>query len=366
MNNSTTNATNTDAEDATEAQEAVGKLLSDARKSQGLEVADVARVLRISQKYLEAIEDGRNSDLPGTAYAIGFVRSYAEHLNLDGMEIVRRYKDEDKALADKTQLSFPKPIPEGGVPGAAVLGLGVVIALVAYGVWYYNSNSDDVVMTRIDPVPEDMAAAPEVKEMPKAFVKVETTTPSVEDRVEEVIVNAAQDTIVVAEPEKVIEEVVKVIEATKPVEGAVVETPVVETPVEAVETIQAEAAKVEAAVETPTVETPVETPVTEAPAVEKEPVDIGPSRVTVRALANSWIQVRDRKVKRLLFTRLLREGDEYEVPYRAGLYLMTGNAGALELLVDGKIVPSIGGIGDVRRDVELDPEKLKSGSAVTD
>jgi len=369
VNNSTTNAKNADAEDATEAQEAVGKLLSDTRKSQGLEVADVAGVLRISQKYLEAIEDGRNADLPGTAYAIGFVRSYAEHLNLDGAEIVRRYKDEDKALADKTQLSFPKPIPEGGVPGAAVLGLGVVIALVAYGVWYYNSNSDDVDVTRVEPVPADMVAAVDVKETPKAFVKVETP----EAVVEETVVQATPKTPVATDPEKVVEDVVKAVET------AVAETSVPEPVVEAIETVQAEVAKVEAeveaivktpvievpVVETPTVETTtVQTPVTEAPTVQKEPVDLGPSRVTVRALANSWIQVRDRKVNRLLFTRLLREGDEYEVPYRAGLYLMTGNAGALELLVDGKTVPSLGGIGDVRRDVELDPDKLKSGSAV--
>jgi cytoskeleton protein RodZ len=89
------------------------------------------------------------------------------------------------------------------------------------------------------------------------------------------------------------------------------------------------------------------------------------SRVTVRAKSNSWIQIRDETLNRLLFTRLLREGDEYEVPNRPGLRLMTGNAGALEVLVDGKVVPSIGGIGEVRRNVELNPEKLKAGTAVT-
>lgn len=351
VNNSNTNATDIDSEDAKEAQEAVGKLLFDTRKSQGLEVSDVARVLRISQKYLEAIEDGRNSDLPGTAYAIGFVRSYAEHLNLDGAEIVRRYKDEDKALGDKTQLSFPKPIPEGGVPGAAVLGLGVVIALVAYGVWYYNSNSDDVVVARVDPVPEHMAATPEVKvvsETPKAFVKIETPKPVVDEKVVAAV--------------EAVKEKVAAVKAAKPVEviqKAVDEMPAADRTVEKeaiADVEQVEVVKVEEAVEA----------VVEVSAVEKEPVDLGPSRVTVRALANSWIQVRDRKINRLLFTRLLREGDEYEVPNRAGLYLMTGNAGALEILVDGEKAPSIGGIGDVRRDVELDPDKLKSGSAVTD
>ena len=42
---------------------------------------------------------------------------------------------------------------------------------------------------------------------------------------------------------------------------------------------------------------------------------------------------------------------------------MTGNAGALELLVDGEVAPAIGEVGEVRRNVELDPDKLKSGEA---
>lgn len=46
--------TDTDQDTASEAQEAVGKLLRETREQAGLDVADVARVLRISQRYLEA------------------------------------------------------------------------------------------------------------------------------------------------------------------------------------------------------------------------------------------------------------------------------------------------------------------------
>lgn len=90
------------------------------------------------------------------------------------------------------------------------------------------------------------------------------------------------------------------------------------------------------------------------------------SRIVVRAKLDSWIQVRDSIARRLLVTRLLRAGDSYRVPNRPGLTLLTGNAGALEILVDGKPVPSIGGIGTVRRDVALDAAKLKAGTAVVD
>ncbi len=86
------------------------------------------------------------------------------------------------------------------------------------------------------------------------------------------------------------------------------------------------------------------------------------SRVILRATRDSWIQVHGAD-NVLLLTRILRAGDSYRVPNRTGLTLMTGNAGALEILVDGEPVPPIGPFGAVRRDVSLDPNRLKTGSA---
>ena len=96
---------------------------------------------------------------------------------------------------------------------------------------------------------------------------------------------------------------------------------------------------------------------------ESAPVASRP-RIVVRARLNSWIQVRDDIGNQLLVTRLLRTGDHYEVPDQPGLRLLTGNAGALEILVDGELVPAIGDEGAVRRNVILDAEKLRAGTAV--
>ncbi len=90
----------------------------------------------------------------------------------------------------------------------------------------------------------------------------------------------------------------------------------------------------------------------------------GNYRILVRAKTSSWIQVRDDVANRLLLTRLLRAGDSYRVPDRPGLKLLTGNAGALEILVDGETVPPIGSEGVVRRGVALDAERLRQGTAV--
>jgi cytoskeleton protein RodZ len=67
----------------------------------------------------------------------------------------------------------------------------------------------------------------------------------------------------------------------------------------------------------------------------------------------------------MLVTRLLAAGDSFAVPDQPGLVLLTGNAGALEIFVDGTIVPSIGGLGVVRRGVMLDVGRLKAGAAVS-
>ena len=45
---------------------------------------------------------------------------------------------------------------------------------------------------------------------------------------------------------------------------------------------------------------------------------------------------------------------------------MTGNAGALEITVDGEIVPEVGKLGEVRRKILMEVESLKSGQAVVE
>jgi cytoskeleton protein RodZ len=40
---------------------------------------------------------------------------------------------------------------------------------------------------------------------------------------------------------------------------------------------------------------------------------------------------------------------------------MTGNAGGLEIVVDGKPIPPVGAVGAVKRDISLDPERLIQG-----
>lgn len=84
------------------------------------------------------------------------------------------------------------------------------------------------------------------------------------------------------------------------------------------------------------------------------------SRVIIRARIDSWVEVRDPADDKLLLTRVLRAGDSYRVPDRPGLLMETGNAGGLEISVDGKVIPDIGPLGAVRHDIALDADSLKT------
>jgi cytoskeleton protein RodZ len=87
------------------------------------------------------------------------------------------------------------------------------------------------------------------------------------------------------------------------------------------------------------------------------------SRVVLRARADSWIQVRERTGGTVLFNRVLRPGETYRVPMRPGLLLTTGNAGGLEVVLDGDALPTLGQQGVVRRDLPLEPDALKQAVA---
>jgi cytoskeleton protein RodZ len=91
----------------------------------------------------------------------------------------------------------------------------------------------------------------------------------------------------------------------------------------------------------------------------------GPSRIVLVARLESWVQVTDPETNALL-TRVLRAGDRFYVPDQEGLSLATGNAGGIDIWVDGRKAPVLGPVGVVRRGVALDPQRLVDGTAVSD
>ncbi|MHB1217875.1 MAG: helix-turn-helix domain-containing protein [Alphaproteobacteria bacterium] len=369
---------------------ATGALLVDARKRKGLSVADVAGALRIRQVYLEAIEQGRLSDLPGAAYALGFVRTYAEYLGLDGNEIVRRFKDEADELGRKTELVFPLPLSEGRFPGRIVILVSIGLALFIYGVWHYTASRDRSMVELVPPPPASGQPAKNVT--PPGDGKPAEAPP------------APAEPAKSAEPAKPVEPAPTTAVAVPvppptaapapspaPAVSMPAQSPAASSaPSAATPTAPAVAANPPSAPAASAPLTPNPPPTTVAnpppsgaaapqanpppPAVaaaagSAPPPSEGPkvfgdesgnARIQLKAKADTWIQVADENGK-VIAMRTLKPGEIYQVPNRSGLTLFTGNAGGLDVTVDGKKAPALGASGAVRRNVALEPDGLLAG-----
>ncbi|HZH47975.1 MAG TPA: RodZ domain-containing protein [Roseococcus sp.] len=101
-------------------------------------------------------------------------------------------------------------------------------------------------------------------------------------------------------------------------------------------------------------------PVAAAPAPTPPPAD--QSRITLRFKAEAWTQVRDPRTNQQLLNRVMRAGESFAVPNREGLLLSTGSAQATEVLVDGQVSAVFNGVTGVRRDIPLQPDRLRTAN----
>jgi cytoskeleton protein RodZ len=85
----------------------IGSSLREARTRRKLELSHVERDTRIRAKYLRALEDERFDVLPGAAYTKGFLRTYADYLDLDAQRFVDEY---NTRFAPEQELDAPAPV----------------------------------------------------------------------------------------------------------------------------------------------------------------------------------------------------------------------------------------------------------------
>jgi hypothetical protein len=112
----------------------IGASLREARVKRGLSSQDVHKAIRIRDRYLQALEEERWEQLPGDAYAKGFLRTYADFLGLDGNLYVDEYNSRF-ARTDEQPLA-PQPMPRAdGSRGVGLLrpllAIGAIVAIVA-------------------------------------------------------------------------------------------------------------------------------------------------------------------------------------------------------------------------------------------
>ena len=368
--------------DAGAPYEGVGADLRAARVRAGKDLGEVARALRIGGGHLEAIEEGRFEALPGRAYALGFLRSYAEHLGLDGTAVVEAFKDETSPYAARSKLVFPTPAPAGRSPGARLIAVSVLLVAAVFAGWYTISERERTVVELVPEVPENLTrtiqtesdstrgddAAAVADETPQP-VRVETVQAVEPEAFAAVDATVADSSGAVAGESLDTTDGLETLEAEGAGEAITLVAVEVDAPASEDSAATSGAPESAGAVIEPSASLETQAaelaPPAETFATRRSP-DYVPqvygaantdARVVVIAHADSWVQVRGPGEK-LLLTRVMRSGDRYRVPNRGDLTMLTGNAGALEIVVDGTRIAPVGEVGEVRRDISLDADRM--------
>lgn len=303
-------------------EDLVGAALRTARLKRGEDTAFVAAALRMRRDQLEAIEADDFAKLPGRTYAVGFVRAYARYLGLDADSIVQRFKDESAArdTSKPVELVFPEAPEERRLmlPNGSILIWAMLIAMVIYGISYLTMPARKQPTTSANAEPpaviiEDPAEAPE----PTASTNVDVWRPVSS---EPPVTYVAGDAML----------------------------PASDTP--ASTDILIDDRKLPASTFTIA-------QLAEASAAQAQAPAPAPSRITLTAIEETYIQIRDPTVRGkrgVLVSRLLSTGESYPAPDQAGLIMQTGNAGGLQVAVDGRVLGVLGKRGEVITRIPLD------------
>jgi len=307
----------------------VGKLCLDARLNKGFTQDQASALLKVRVKIIKDFENGDHIDLPGLAYKVGFVRSYARLLDLDGDLLVKEFKESLELGSYKEEYKFltPEINKNNFLPLGAIIS--VFIAVLSYTGWYYSDRSN-----KFEKVTENKN-----EEMSKKTVEIDNNEyVIIEENLD--IDNATNSKI--RTNAKIVQNLNIVTNSKKEINETVnskkydIDNNHLTKKISKIDTKLNE----------------IQTSEMSATANERDPS----TEMVLKATGNSWVEIEDLDGN-VLMTRLMRPGETYVVPNIIGLTFNTGNAGALSLSQGDKIVPKLGKIGEI---ITARPLNIKS------
>ncbi len=157
----------------------IGDTLRRERLRRNLELSQIAEELKISSRFLQAIEEEKFDKLPATVFAKNFVRQYAQYLELDGEELAlqaQRQLEAGGAAPDFPQATKPDvpemPLDEGkpwdasgasrnsGSSWITAAALFVAAMLVCSGAYWWWERPRQQPVTHVAEPPAPKAAEP--------------------------------------------------------------------------------------------------------------------------------------------------------------------------------------------------------------
>ena len=267
----------------------IGIALRDARVARNLSLAEVSALLRIREAHLEAIELEDFEQLPGNVYVIGFIRTYAQYLELNESDMIMRFKaaSVESGMAD---MVFEEEEETEQISGALKISLLVVGALVVYVLWLVaGTQNDGITVSAVVQTPAAQVQAPAAPTQP-AVVADEAAAAS----------------------------------------AAAVETPATPRAPDG-------AAPAAATIEGPADVKP------NAQLIDTTPAS---SKVEIRATRRTWMRLENAQ-GRVLFSSVIDEGEGFELPDDMDYILATRDAGALTYFVNNQAVAPVGRRGQI-------------------
>lgn len=127
-----------------------GKSLKDFRESKKKSMEDISEETRIREVYIEAMEKGEFSELPGLTYQRLYIKSYVEAIGGKSSEFLEQFDDIDETGKKPKKEEKPEPYQDSAAPSrklvlisAAVVVVGLLI-LAAVGTGGSDKNAESV------------------------------------------------------------------------------------------------------------------------------------------------------------------------------------------------------------------------------
>ena len=145
----------------------LGELLRAQRERKGITLEQAAEDTRIREKFLAALESGDHLGLPGAVYTKGFLRNYADYLDLDSTELIGLYAAERGGTPEPVRDFEPmRPIMRRNVlisPAilVPVVVLAAVVLFVGYLSYQFAAFATPPRIEVLDPAGDTLAEKPE-------------------------------------------------------------------------------------------------------------------------------------------------------------------------------------------------------------
>ena len=119
----------------------VGERLKAAREAKGMTLDEIARTTRVPTRHLQHIERGEWDSLPAITYSVGFARSYAKAVGLNGSEIGAELRAQlGGGSLNPAAASYEPADPARVPPRRLAIAAAVIAALLVAGYFIWRSN----------------------------------------------------------------------------------------------------------------------------------------------------------------------------------------------------------------------------------